>query len=45
MHATGVGLILHALRHADELEAAGLRSGRGVGRVLARMRGWMLEFF
>lgn len=45
MHATGVGLILHAVRHADDLEAAGFRGGRGVGRVFARMRGWMLEFF
>ncbi len=45
MHATGVGLILHAVRHAGELDAAGLRSGRAFGRVLARMRGWMLEFF
>lgn len=45
MYATGVGLILHARRHADELDSAGLRSGRGFGRVFDRMRHWMLEFF
>ncbi len=45
MHATGVGLILHARHHADELETAGLRHGRPFGRVFARMRSWMFEFF
>lgn len=45
MHATGVGLILHARHHADELDSNGLRSGRRAGRVLERMRAWMLEFF
>lgn len=45
MHATGVGLILHACRHADELETAGVRNGKRFGRVWERMRGWMLEFF
>jgi cell division protein FtsA len=45
MHATAVGLILHAHRHADEAEAAGLRGGRRVGKVFGRMREWMLEFF
>lgn len=45
MHATGVGLILHAYRHAEELETTGVRNGRRFGRVLERMRGWMLEFF
>jgi cell division protein FtsA len=45
MYATGVGLILHACRHAEELEAVGARGGKRFGRVLDRMRGWMLEFF
>lgn len=45
MYATGVGLILHARHHAGELDTAGLRNGRRVGRVLDRMRNWMLEFF
>lgn len=45
MYATGVGLILHARHHADELETAGLRHGRPLGRVFARMRSWMFEFF
>jgi cell division protein FtsA len=44
MHATAVGLILHAIRHADEL-GAGARGGRRVGRVFGRMKEWMLEFF
>lgn len=45
IYATGVGLILHARHHAEELEMAGLRSGRRVGRAFGRMREWMLEFF
>jgi cell division protein FtsA len=45
MHATGVGLILHACRHAEALETVGARGGKRFGRVFDRMRGWMLEFF
>lgn len=45
MHATGVGLVLHARQHADELETVGLRHGRPFGRVFERMRAWMFEFF
>ncbi|MGH7233357.1 MAG: cell division protein FtsA [Nitrospiraceae bacterium] len=45
MHATGVGLILHACHHTDELETAGGRGAKRFGRVFDRMRGWMLEFF
>jgi cell division protein FtsA len=45
MYATGVGLILQACRRTDELEAVGTRNGKRFGRVLARMRSWMLEFF
>jgi cell division protein FtsA len=45
MHATGVGLILNACRHAEALETVGARGGKRFGRVFDRMRGWMLEFF
>ena len=45
VHATGVGLILHACHHADEMVAVGGRNGRRVGRVFGRMKEWMLEFF
>lgn len=45
MHATGVGLLLHARRHMDELATAGLRNGRPFGKVFDRMKSWMLEFF
>lgn len=44
-YATGVGLILHARRHNEELETAGFRNGRRLSRVFERMKGWMLEFF
>lgn len=44
MHATAVGLILHACRHTTELETVG-RGGRRVGRAFGKMRQWMLEFF
>ena len=43
-HSTGVGLLLHARRHVDELETAGLRNGG----TWAKMRGWtkrVLEVF
>ncbi|MBM4123034.1 MAG: cell division protein FtsA [Nitrospira sp.] len=45
MHATAVGLILHACHHAGKLETGGLRGSRRVGKVFGRMREWMLEFF
>jgi cell division protein FtsA len=45
MYATGVGLILYARRHAEDLEAVGARGGRRLGRVWERMRTWMFEFF
>ncbi len=45
MHATGVGLILHAQHHAEELETTGMRNGRPFSRVLDRMRAWMCEIF
>ena len=34
MHATGVGLLLHARQHADNLEAAGMRHGKGLGKSI-----------
>lgn len=37
MHATGVGLLLHAKKHAEETATAGLRHGRPFGRVLDRV--------
>lgn len=44
-YATGVGLIQHARRFDEELSAPGLRNGKKWPSVLARMRGWVLEFF
>jgi cell division protein FtsA len=45
IHATGVGLVLYASHHGHQLEAAGLRKAKGVGRVFDRMKAWMFEFF
>jgi len=45
MHATGVGLLLHARHHAEEMATAGLRSGRPLYKVFDRMKSWMFEFF
>jgi len=45
MHATGVGLLLHARRHTEEMATAGHRSGRPIGKVFDRMKSWMFEFF
>jgi cell division protein FtsA len=45
MHATGVGLVLYGSNRGHQLETAGLRSAKGVGRVLDRMKAWMFEFF
>jgi cell division protein FtsA len=45
MHATGVGLLLHARRHTEETATVGLRSGRPIGKMLDRMKSWMFEFF
>src|SRR6185436_13917614 len=39
MHATAVGLILHACRHTTELETVG-RGGRRVGRAFGKVRQW-----
>ena len=40
-HATGVGLLLHARRHAEELETAGLRHGG----PWTKMVGWTKRVF
>ena len=45
MHATGVGLLLHARHHVEEMATAGLRSGRPLHKVFDRMKSWMFEFF
>ncbi len=45
MHATGVGLLLHARHHVEEMATAGLRSGRPMHKVFDRMKSWMFEFF
>jgi cell division protein FtsA len=45
MHATGVGLLLHARRHTEETATVGLRSGRPIGKMVDRMKSWMFEFF
>jgi cell division protein FtsA len=45
MHATGVGLLLHARRHTEESATVGLRSGRPIGKMVDRMKSCMFEFF
>ena len=45
MYATGVGLILHALHHQDDLALNGRRSRRGLWRTVDNMKGWFREFF
>ncbi len=45
MHATGVGLLLHARQHAEEMATAGIRGGRPLGRAFNRMKSWVFEFF
>ena len=45
MYATGVGLILHALHHQDDLALNGRRGRRGLWRTVDNMKGWFREFF
>jgi len=45
IHATGVGLLLHARHHAEEMATAGLRGGRPLSKAFDRMKTWMFEFF
>jgi len=45
MYATGVGLILHALHHQDDLAMNGRRHRRGLWRAMEGMKGWFKEFF
>jgi cell division protein FtsA len=45
MYATGVGLILHALHHQDDLAMNGRRHRRGLWRAVEGMKGWFREFF
>jgi cell division protein FtsA len=45
MYATGVGLILRALHHHDDLAMNGRRHRRGLWRAVDGMKGWFREFF
>lgn len=45
MYATGVGLILHALHHQDDLAMNGRRHRRSLWRAVDGMKGWFREFF
>ncbi len=49
MFSTGVGLILHAHRMDNEFDMSGImngrKSGHGIGGVVDRMKGWILNFF
>src|SRR2546422_706263 len=45
VYATGVGLILHALHHHDDLALNGRRSRRGLWRTVENVTGWFREFF
>jgi len=49
MFSTGVGLILHANRMDQDFELVGKLGGRkggtGLGSVVDRMKGWVLNFF
>jgi cell division protein FtsA len=45
MYATGVGLILRALHHQDDLAMNGRRHRRGLWRAVDGMKGWFREFF
>lgn len=45
MYATGVGLILYALRDADAYEPLHYGNGHLVSKLFGRMKGWIREFF
>lgn len=45
MYATGVGLILYALRDTEHQELVHYTNGRFVSKVFDRMRGWLKELF
>jgi cell division protein FtsA len=45
MYATGVGLILYALRDTEHQEPVHYTNGRFVSKVFDRMRGWLKELF
>ncbi len=47
MFSTGVGLILHAHRMDQEFETVGggRKIGNGLGNIVGRMKGWVLNFF
>lgn len=51
MYSTAVGLMLHSLGHEQEFAAVGTvpgkppKSGRWMGSMLSKMRGWVERFF
>jgi cell division protein FtsA len=45
MYATGVGLILYALRDTEHHEPVYHANGRIVTKVFDRMKGWLKELF
>ena len=45
MYSTGVGLILHALHHQEDLGMHGLWKRRGLRRYLESLKEWCGEFF
>jgi cell division protein FtsA len=45
MYATGVGLILYALRDAEHHEMGSYANGHFVSKAFDRMKGWLKEFF
>jgi len=45
MYSTGVGLILHALNHQEDLGMHGLRKGRGLRWAVEQIKTWAREFF
>ena len=45
MYATGVGLILYALRDTEHQEPVHYTNGRFVSKVFDRMKGWLKELF
>lgn len=45
MYATGVGLLLHATHHEEELDIRGFRHAKPLRRVFDRVRTWVFDIF